>query len=74
MCVCEQHQNAKLLVAALPDRSDYKNLLSKMVCSLENRNCMMQLCEKCPGKSALREYLSGVFSKNDIDFDDVGAY
>lgn len=74
VCVCEQHQNAKLLVAALPDRSDYKDLLSKMVCSLDNRNCMMQMCEKCPGRSALREYLSGVFSENNIDFDDSINY
>lgn len=34
----------------------------------------MQLCEKRPGKSALREYLSGVFSENDIDFDESFNY
>ena len=35
---------------------------------------MMQLCERCPGRSALREHLSGVFSNNDIDLDDSINY
>ena len=50
VCVCEQHQNVKFLVAAIPDHSDYKDLLSRMVCSVDNRNCMMKMCDKCPEK------------------------
>ena len=41
VCVCEQHQNAKLLVAALPEQLDYKNLLSELVCNLNEKNCML---------------------------------
>ena len=29
MCVCELHQNAKLLLTAIPSQMDYKSLLGK---------------------------------------------
>jgi len=70
VCVCKQHQNAKLLVAVIPCHNDYKELLSSMVCSLDNRTCMMQGCDECPGRSALEDYLSELFSDDDMDMDD----
>ena len=50
VCVCEQHQNAKLLLTALPVHQDYKELLNLMVCSVDDRQCMLRECDKCPGK------------------------
>ena len=47
VCVCEHHQNIMLLTAAIPSKQDYKNILSKLICSLENRTCMLHLCELC---------------------------
>ena len=71
VCVCQQHQNAKLVVAALPEKNiDYKMLLSKIVCNLENRDCMIHLCDKCPGKDALHEYLADLFDSYDFDLDE----
>ena len=49
--VCEQHQNAKLLLTALPVHQDYKELLNLMVCSVDDRQCMLRECDKCPGKT-----------------------
>ena len=39
VCVCQIHQNTKLLTAAIPggNHGDYKKILEKMVCSVENR-------------------------------------
>ena len=45
----------------------YKDLLSKGVCDMENRNCMLRGCEKCPGDKAIRQLVESRF---DIDNDD----
>ena len=74
VCVCQQHQNVKLLMAAIPDNCDYKEYLAKLVCSIENRTCMMQSCDSCPGKTTLIEYLTELFSTNDFDMDDIINY
>ena len=41
VCVCSYHQNAILLVDALNIGLKYKDLLSKTVCSIENKECML---------------------------------
>jgi len=74
VCVCQYHQNVKLLLAAIPQHNDYKDLLLKIVCNTENRQCMLHLCENCPGKTALYDYLLGLFSDNDIDPEDIITY
>lgn len=50
VCVCEIHQNVKLMVEALPVSSDYKDLMAKLVCSLDARDYMLHRCEQCPPK------------------------
>ena len=74
ICVCQHHQNVKLLIAALPENIDYKDLLSKIVCSLDNRRCMIHLCDLCNGKTAVQEYLSEMFASHEYDNDDTIAY
>jgi hypothetical protein len=64
MCVCEHHQNIKLLMPAIPQHTEYTDLLKKIVCSINSRVCMMQVCDKCPGKTALNEYLLQLYSDN----------
>ena len=39
-------------------KADYKTLMQTCVCNIENKDCMLQQCEKCPGTSALEKYLS----------------
>ena len=74
VCVCEQHQNAKLITAVIPDSHDYKDLLEKIVCSVNDRKCMLHLCESCSGKLGLEQYLSDLFSHHDFDSDDTMTY
>ena len=74
VCVCEYHQNAKLLTDMIPQHSDYKYLLQKIVCNIENRNCMLHLCDSCPGKGELSNYLKLVFEENEFDLDDIVKY
>jgi len=57
VCVCTYHQNTKLLVEALGSDFTYKDLLAKLVCSTENKDCMLGRCENCPDKQELIELL-----------------
>jgi len=70
VCVCEQHQNAKLLLAALPGPLHYKELLNIMVCSVEERQCMLRECDMCPGREGVVDYLTKLFDDADMDLDD----
>ena len=74
VCVCELHQNTKLMIAAVPGTLDYKELLSKMVCDIGERNCMLHECENCGGKQAAKEFLTEQFEKEDMDDDDLVNY
>ncbi|CAH0556044.1 unnamed protein product [Brassicogethes aeneus] len=74
VCVCETHQNLKLLTAALPKKIEYKNILSTIVCSVDSRNCMLHRCENCPGSEALEQLMLDIFSENDLETDDNIAY
>lgn len=71
VCVCEIHQNLKLMVAALPVPVTYKELMARLVCSLESRDCMIHRCENCPSKSNLTDYLEAVLETADMDPDDT---
>ena len=50
--------------------SSYKDLLEKLVCSTDNKECMLGRCEKCPNKQELMDYLFNLFG----DFDDHMIY
>ena len=74
VCVCQHHQNVKLAVNVLPENQEYKLLLSKITCSVENRNCMLKQCVNCPGKEALIEYLHGIYEESELDTEDMGTH
>jgi len=74
VCVCEQHQNAKLFLSAVPGRHDYKDVLGILVCDLEDRKCMLRECEKCPGKEAIISHLTRIFDEADMDLADKVDY
>ena len=57
VCVCQSHQNAQLLVAALLVDVDYHDVLSRIVGNLQNRDCMLHACNRCSVKEALQDYL-----------------
>ena len=65
VCVCAIHQNAILACNALC--LDYKVLMSKVVCNLTNKMCMIHRCPNCPGKIKLLDFLYQSFSDNTDD-------
>ena len=67
VCVCQYHQNVKLLVSVIPLKLDCKEVLSKIACSIDSRKCMLHLRFDCPGRKKLNEFLVECFSTNNID-------
>ena len=63
VCVCCMHQNAELLALAcgLP----YKEMISALVCDVENRDCVIHRCQYCPGSACLRNTLIEKLSEID---------
>ena len=64
VCVCEQHQNAKLLVAAFPEQLDNNNILSELVFNLNEKNCMLHSCNQCPRRPQLQKALEKILYNN----------
>lgn len=59
VCVCESHQNAKLMFAAINDCGlDYKDAMKLIVCDINSYECMMHRCEKCPSKTKLAQHMN----------------
>ena len=50
VCVCAIHQNFKLLLKATGTRISYRELIPKIVCNIEERDCMLRVCSSCPGE------------------------
>ena len=79
VCVCQIHQNIKPQTHAIPhanvdrkaDPTDYKYLLSLMVCDMKNRSCMLRSCSKCPGVEPLKEHIETLFESAGLDGDDM---
>ena len=67
VCVCSIHQNATLIVDAIDWDITYKDLISKLVCDSNKRECMMHRCEFCPGRDALKQFLDDQLSEIDAE-------
>ena len=67
VCVCELHQNVNLLVSQIPEVTDYKTKLSKVICDTAHCACILHGCDNCPGSSALKEYHTGIFDEHETD-------
>lgn len=55
------------MLASNPIIEDYKDLISKTVCSLESKEYMLHRCESSPGKEELERFLEKIFEDNDPD-------
>ena len=71
VCICEIHQNAKLLYAAIPGQIDYKEFLSKFVCNTSNPDCMLHSCDSCPNLNEVEKYLLNLLEKNNFGTEDT---
>jgi hypothetical protein len=73
VCICEIHQNVKLLLAAVGElKLEYTSLMSLVVCDIHSRDCMIHRCSQCPGKDALHTHITElIHNQMEMDEDDV---
>ena len=69
--VCEIHQNANLLYAARPGKTDYKEFLSKFTCNTSNWDCMLHSCDSCPNLNEVEKYLLNLSEENNFNTEDT---
>ena len=71
ICVCQQHENIKLKIAALSRKIKYRDVLHAGVCNIDKMECMLHRCNKCPGvfgiKKAIEEY-NIITEKNELAY------
>ena len=60
--------------SALPIWHDYASLMELCVCSSKSRNCMFHLCQDCPDKENLLNFLESAFLDNGYDMEDNTTY
>lgn len=78
VCVCIEHQNVKLLTTAMQiliaQKLSYQDALSKVVSTLNNRDCMIHRCENCPGIKNLNDFIQGFLDTVQNDIEDTIEY
>lgn len=69
VCVCTIHQNVDLLLRGLNlnTKDDVNSFIDKIVCSKENRDCMLRICDKCPPSTNLTNYIETKFQLEEDD-------
>ena len=65
-CVCEHHQEFKLLIMSLPMKSIYKDILKKVFCYINSRNCILHVCENCSGLDDVRNFITNCFNETTL--------
>ena len=63
VCVYQIHQNVKMMANVICSINDYKELLETMLCSTNNRDCMLHSCDQCSATVALKEKLESIFDE-----------
>ncbi len=51
VCVCEEHENVKLLIEAISHDCGKLLLMNKIVCDVSNPECMLNRCDKVSWQS-----------------------
>lgn len=70
VCVCQYHQNVKLIFEPMKrmfNMDTYRDLFSKMMCNEPTDECWVMECDQCPGIDAMEQYLAGIIENNEID-------
>jgi len=60
-------QDIILLCYALNLKQDYKDLVSVIVCSTENKMCMIRRCRSCPREDILYQFLTDKLTGESTD-------
>lgn len=65
VCICTIHENVSLLLHACSIEEHYRELIDKLVCSKDNRDCMLRHCPECPSSVNLKSFIMEKFEEWD---------
>ena len=57
VCICSHHQNMKLMLDAIDLADKYHELIERIVCDRNSKECMVHRCESCTGVNGAKLYL-----------------
>ena len=72
VCVCRYHQNVKLLLSSIGITHLYYEIIDKIVCNRDSKECMVYICNKCPGIEKAYKFNQNILNgdvEDDLDFD-----
>ena len=58
VCVCTMHQTLVLMLSTVNLDKSYHDLIVKVVCNRENKNCMLHRCDACLGIKAAKQFIT----------------
>ena len=64
VCVCEKHENVKLMIEAISRDCEKLLLMDKLVCGVSNPVCMLNRCDKCPDNQQLICHVKTIVSQH----------
>lgn len=65
VCVCQMHEDMKLILSALNVTISYRDIIAALVCNEESRMCMLRLCSKCPTVRQIVEHLEQIIVRDE---------
>ncbi|XP_034253085.1 uncharacterized protein LOC117652350 [Thrips palmi] len=71
VCVCQTHQDTKLMLHSLHIKDHYRELIKLCVCDDKNRECMLRICKNCPKPSEISEILEDLMMKSYFSPEDL---
>jgi hypothetical protein len=63
-CVCEKHENVKLMIDAISHDCEKLLLMDKLVCDVSNPECMLNRCDKCLGNQQLMSHVEKIVTQH----------
>lgn len=67
ICICAQHENINLKLYALSRKLKSRDLIVGAVCNVDAENCMIGMCDKCPGEKGVSNLLEKIIDELDIE-------
>ena len=57
ICICNYHQNVKLMLVAMNSSSNYRQMMRLCACDVDKFDCTMGHCDNCLDLSVLKSFL-----------------
>lgn len=70
VCVCQYHQNVKLIFERMKrmlNMTTYRDLFVQMLCVEPTDECHLMQCDQCPGIKEIENYMANLITINEID-------